>query len=34
MDLTERKIVLQQVKQQDAIKAFNEWELKIDKIQY
>ena len=34
MDLTERKIVLQQVKQQDAIKAFHEWELKTDKIQY
>ena len=34
MDLTKRKIVLQQVKQQDAIKAFNEWELKKDKIQY
>ena len=34
MDLTERKIVLQQVKQQNAIKAFHEWELKKDKIQY
>ena len=34
MDITERKIVLQQVKQQDAIKAFHEWELKTDKIQY
>ena len=34
MDLTERKIVLQQVKQQNAIKAFHEWELKTDKIQY
>ncbi len=34
MDLTERKIVLQQVNQQDAIKAFHEWELKTDKIQY
>ena len=34
MDLTKRKIVLQQVKQQDAIKAFHEWELKIDKIKY
>jgi len=33
-DLTERKIVLQQLKQQDAIKAFHEWELKTDKIQY
>ena len=34
LDLTKRKIVLQQVKQQDAIKAFNEWELKTDKIEY
>ena len=34
MDLTKRKIVLQQLKQQDAIKAFHEWELKTDKIQY
>ena len=34
MDMTERKIVLQQLKQQDAIKAFHEWELKTDKIQY
>ena len=34
MDLTERKIVLQQVNQRDAIKAFHEWELKTDKIQY
>ena len=34
MDITKRKIVLQQVKQQDAIKAFHEWELKTDKIQY
>jgi hypothetical protein len=34
MDLTKRKIVLQQIKQQDAIKAFQEWELKTDKIEY
>ena len=34
MDLTKRKIVLQQVNQRDAMKAFNEWELKTDKIQY
>ena len=34
MDLTKRKIALQQLKQQDAIKAFHEWELKTDKIQY
>ena len=34
MDLNKRKIILQQVKEQDAIKAFREWELKTDKIQY
>ena len=34
MDLTKRKIVLQQIKQEEAIKAFHEWELKIDKIKY
>jgi len=34
LDLTKRKIVLQQVKPQEAIKAFHEWESKIDKIKY
>ena len=34
MDLTKRKIVVQQIKQQEAIKAFHEWELKTDKIEY
>ena len=34
MDITKRRIQLQQVKKQEAIKAFREWELKTDKIQY
>ena len=34
IDLTKRKIELEQVNQQEAIKAFHEWELKTDKIQY
>ena len=33
-DISKRKIVLQQIKQQEAIKAFQEWELKTDKIEY
>ena len=34
MDITKRRIQLQQVKKQEAIKAFREWELKTDKIKY
>ena len=34
MDLTERKIILQQINPKEAIKAFHEWEIKTDKIQY
>ena len=34
MDLAKRKIPLQQLNQNEAIKAFQEWELKTDKIEY
>ena len=34
MDLAKRKIPSQQLNQNEAIKAFQEWELKIDKIEY
>ena len=34
MDLTKRKIPSQQLNQNEAIKAFHEWELKMDKIEY
>ena len=34
IDLSKRKIPSQQIKQNEAIKAFKEWELKIDKIEY
>ena len=34
MDLTKRKISSQQLNQNEAIKAFQEWELKTDKIEY
>ena len=34
MDLTKRKIPSQQLNQNEAIKAFQEWELKTDKIEY
>ena len=34
MDLAERKIPSQQLNQNEAIKAFQEWELKTDKIEY
>ena len=34
MDLAKRKIPLQQLNQNEAIKAFQEWELKADKIEY
>ena len=34
MDLAKRKIPSQQLNQNEAIKAFQEWELKTDKIEY
>ncbi len=34
MDLKQRKIVLERIKQQEAIKAFHAWDSKIDKIKY
>ena len=34
MELTKRKIVLQQINQKEAIKAFQQWKLKTDKIEY
>ena len=34
MDLAKRKIPSQQLNQNESIKAFQEWELKIDKIEY
>ena len=34
MDLAKRKIPSQQLNQNEAIKAFQEWELKMDKIEY
>ena len=33
-DLNDRKIQLHQINQKDAIKAFQDWELKKDKIEY
>ena len=33
-DLNDRKIQLHQINQKDAIKAFQDWELKKDKIKY
>ena len=33
-DLNDRKIQLHQINQKDAIKAFKDWELKKDKIEY
>ena len=34
MDLAKRKIPSQQLNQNEAIKAFQEWKLKTDKIEY
>ena len=34
MDLAKRKIPSQQINQNEAIKSFQEWELKTDKIEY